>query len=267
MPDVRQGNTAYTDFNYENLYNQYMVGLVNPTNDDEEIEKIITSGLKIESYEDPKEQTDKGPQHLLVGDHSSSNDEELSDSMKQRMNENVREKLAQLQHNRDYFCFLKTTLPLKLENKLDPSCISGIKPRIVLDRSNSSLCTHVDKSEEGGPLFLRSHFHKEHATQQKHHHNHHHHQDHHHHHHHHHRNPSHNHDDEGGGDEGYHTLHVYLDHSVIEIFVDGGRTRLSSRVYPTLKSSQHVELFAQGAHLHVSSVDIWQLASTTTTPN
>jgi fructan beta-fructosidase len=58
------------------------------------------------------------------------------------------------------------------------------------------------------------------------------------------------------------TLHVFVDHSIVEVFVNEGRERLTSRVYPTLAESRHVELFAEGSvDVQVASVDVWQLRS------
>jgi hypothetical protein len=58
------------------------------------------------------------------------------------------------------------------------------------------------------------------------------------------------------------TLHVFVDHSIVEVFVNEGRERLTSRVYPTLPSSRFVELFVDGPHdVRINSIDAWQLRS------
>lgn len=57
-------------------------------------------------------------------------------------------------------------------------------------------------------------------------------------------------------------LHVFVDHSIIESFVNDGKERLTTRVYPTLPDSTHVELFVEGAYdARVTSLDVWQLRS------
>lgn len=53
-------------------------------------------------------------------------------------------------------------------------------------------------------------------------------------------------------------LHVFLDKSVVEVFVNG-RVTLSSRIYPTRSDSQGLRLFAQEGKVTVTSIDIWQM--------
>lgn len=55
-------------------------------------------------------------------------------------------------------------------------------------------------------------------------------------------------------------LQVFIDHSVIEIYANGGRAVLTSRVYPSLADSQGVLLFSNGGTVIVN-VDAWSLAS------
>ncbi len=56
-------------------------------------------------------------------------------------------------------------------------------------------------------------------------------------------------------------LHVFLDRSVIEVFLDG-RATLSSRIYPSRPDSLGVQLFCrQGDRVVFKSVDVWQMAS------
>lgn len=56
-------------------------------------------------------------------------------------------------------------------------------------------------------------------------------------------------------------LHIFLDHSVIEVFLDG-RYTLSSRIYPTRPDSLGVQLFCrQGEKVVFKSLDIWTMAS------
>jgi beta-fructofuranosidase len=60
-------------------------------------------------------------------------------------------------------------------------------------------------------------------------------------------------------------LHIFIDHSVVEIFANG-RVCLTSRVYPTRPDSVHVELFALAGHAKVTSLDIWTLNPIWATP-
>jgi sucrose-6-phosphate hydrolase SacC (GH32 family) len=56
-----------------------------------------------------------------------------------------------------------------------------------------------------------------------------------------------------------------VDHSIVESFAQGGRTCITSRVYPTraIYDSARVFLFNNATHAHVKakSVKIWQLNS------
>ena len=53
-------------------------------------------------------------------------------------------------------------------------------------------------------------------------------------------------------------LHVFLDKSVVEVFVNG-RITLSSRIYPTRADSQGIRLFSKQGPIEVQSLDIWQM--------
>jgi hypothetical protein len=53
-------------------------------------------------------------------------------------------------------------------------------------------------------------------------------------------------------------LHVFVDHSVVEVFVDG-REAFSTRVFPTLESSTAIDLFAEGGVATAEQVDVWQM--------
>lgn len=55
-------------------------------------------------------------------------------------------------------------------------------------------------------------------------------------------------------------LHVFLDKSVVEVFVNGCVT-LSSRIYPTRADSQGLRLFSSGGSVTVTSLDIWLMKS------
>jgi beta-fructofuranosidase len=54
------------------------------------------------------------------------------------------------------------------------------------------------------------------------------------------------------------TLHVFLDKSVIEVFVNGGR-HCVTRVIDSDSKDLGIELFAEGGSALVKSVDIWQM--------
>ena len=54
-------------------------------------------------------------------------------------------------------------------------------------------------------------------------------------------------------------LHVFVDHSVIEVFAND-RVCMTSRVYPTRADSVGVELFASDGTAHARQVTIWDLA-------
>ncbi len=55
-------------------------------------------------------------------------------------------------------------------------------------------------------------------------------------------------------------LHIFLDHSVVEVFVNG-RCYLASRIYPERCDSSGLELFSRRGRVRVKSLDIWHLAS------
>jgi beta-fructofuranosidase len=57
------------------------------------------------------------------------------------------------------------------------------------------------------------------------------------------------------------TLHVFLDRSVIEIFVNGGRTCLATRIYPLRPDSLGIGLFVRSGQVELKSMDVWALAS------
>lgn len=108
-------------------------------------------------------------------------------------------------------CFLKGYPPA-----LNPrqGCVSGRKGIVGIDRTNSSLATDADKSNQAAPL-----------------------------------------------DDNPATLHVFVDHSIIEIFGNDGTSNIISRVYPTLPQSMGVSLFVEGQGQVLLSVDAWELGS------
>ncbi len=55
-------------------------------------------------------------------------------------------------------------------------------------------------------------------------------------------------------------LHLFVDHSVLELIANG-RTAMTTRVYPTRSDSSGVALFATGDRTRVRTLDLWRLAS------
>jgi len=55
-------------------------------------------------------------------------------------------------------------------------------------------------------------------------------------------------------------LHVFLDKSVIEVFINGKQC-VAARVYPGRKDSVDVSLRAQGSDATLKSLDAWQMKS------
>ena len=56
-------------------------------------------------------------------------------------------------------------------------------------------------------------------------------------------------------------LHVFVDHSVVEVFVDDGRTSFTWRVYPSSPRHDRIGLFATSGRITADRIDVWQLAS------
>ena len=55
-------------------------------------------------------------------------------------------------------------------------------------------------------------------------------------------------------------LHAFLDKSVLEVFIDGGRECVTQVIYPG-GDDLGVEVFAEGGTATVRSLDVWQLGS------
>jgi beta-fructofuranosidase len=55
-------------------------------------------------------------------------------------------------------------------------------------------------------------------------------------------------------------LQIFLDHSVVEIFING-RLTLTTRVYPTLKEADRVRVFAEDGACTLKSLDAWEMNS------
>ena len=56
-------------------------------------------------------------------------------------------------------------------------------------------------------------------------------------------------------------LHVFVDHSVVEVFVDDGRTSFTWRAYPSSSRHDRIGLFATSGRITANRLDVWQLAS------
>jgi len=56
------------------------------------------------------------------------------------------------------------------------------------------------------------------------------------------------------------TLHIFLDKSVMEVFVNDGREAVSKVIYPGEKDLG-LELFAEGGTAVVKSLDVWEMKS------
>jgi len=59
-------------------------------------------------------------------------------------------------------------------------------------------------------------------------------------------------------DHGTLALHIFLDKSVMEVFVSGGRDVVTQVIYPGL-DDRRIELFARGGNAVVRSIDVWQI--------
>lgn len=60
-------------------------------------------------------------------------------------------------------------------------------------------------------------------------------------------------------------LHIYLDHSIMEVFANG-RQCITQRIYPTRDDSVGVAFFARGGAAKVVSLEAWDMNPTTMTP-
>ena len=58
-------------------------------------------------------------------------------------------------------------------------------------------------------------------------------------------------------------LHVFLDRSVVEVFVNN-RGALAKRIYPTRAESIELDLFTEGGNALVESLDIWEMSDMVT---
>lgn len=56
-------------------------------------------------------------------------------------------------------------------------------------------------------------------------------------------------------------LHIFVDHSVVEAFIDGGRARITSRVYPTDLDASYVALFSYGSSVTLLNATVYSLTT------
>lgn len=54
------------------------------------------------------------------------------------------------------------------------------------------------------------------------------------------------------------TLNVFIDKSLVEVFIDGGRVCVTRVIY-SRPSDLGVEVFAEDGSAHVDSIDVWTL--------
>ena len=57
------------------------------------------------------------------------------------------------------------------------------------------------------------------------------------------------------------SLHVYVDASSVEVFVNDDLYSLSSRIYPKLPAERQINLFAENGSAKITQLDSWQLKS------
>lgn len=55
------------------------------------------------------------------------------------------------------------------------------------------------------------------------------------------------------------TLHIFLDRSTVEVFAEGGRTSLATRIYPTRPDSTGLRLVSRGGPTRVKALEVWQV--------
>jgi beta-fructofuranosidase len=57
------------------------------------------------------------------------------------------------------------------------------------------------------------------------------------------------------------TLHIYVDASSVEVFINGDLYSFSSRIYPKLPAERTVNLFAENGNAKITNLESWQLKS------
>ncbi|GAF91469.1 unnamed protein product, partial [marine sediment metagenome] len=59
-------------------------------------------------------------------------------------------------------------------------------------------------------------------------------------------------------DQGILTLHVFLDKSLMEVFVNGGRESVTRVIHPG-QEDLGIEVFAEGGTAEVRAIDVWEM--------
>lgn len=60
-------------------------------------------------------------------------------------------------------------------------------------------------------------------------------------------------------------LHIYLDHSIMEVFANG-RQCLTQRLWPARADSTGVSFFSGGSSVKVKSLEAWDMSETSFSP-
>jgi len=55
-------------------------------------------------------------------------------------------------------------------------------------------------------------------------------------------------------------IHLFIDGSVVEGFINN-KDAFTTRLFPKLKDSNHVEIYAEGGSLQLVKASVWQLKS------
>jgi len=55
-------------------------------------------------------------------------------------------------------------------------------------------------------------------------------------------------------------LHIFFDHSIVEVFANGGEAVMTAQIFPG-DTDNGIELFSNGANSRISSLKIWQMGS------
>jgi len=62
-------------------------------------------------------------------------------------------------------------------------------------------------------------------------------------------------------DGGLFHLHLFVDRSILEVYLNGWAC-LTARMYPTLQTSQGLQLFSKGGGIRIKTLDFWTIKST-----
>ena len=58
------------------------------------------------------------------------------------------------------------------------------------------------------------------------------------------------------------TLRIFIDKSIIEVFVNDGAQSITQVVYPSLKSSNRIEVFSDDTDIEIKKINAWKLFPT-----